>query len=88
MKTKKTHKNEKEKEDRNKYLIDDLLENFKPLLHMRDIRNKDAFFLLHQNFGHLKEVAMTREINRFSPTRLDEKLRNYYQNSLLISLKH
>ena len=65
----------KEKEDGNQFVTDEVLENLPRLLHIRVIRNKDAF-LLHQIFRYLKEVAMTMDMNLFF-THADEKFRNY-----------
>ena len=54
--TGKSDKNQNDKEHKNKYLIDEVLEKFNQTLIIHIIKNKEAF-LLHHILGYLKELS-------------------------------
>ena len=60
----KSDKNDSNKKEKNRYLINKALEKFNRTLSRHIIRNNKAF-LLHQMLGYLKEYGMTMELNQF-----------------------
>ena len=59
----KSDKNDSNKKEKNRYLINKALEKFNRKLSRHIIRNNKAF-LLHQMLGYLKEYGMTMELNQ------------------------